>query len=109
MERVRYAEGPAFGLTAVAVERRERLPQRIRCALMELRGDRLQQADIGQAAERFLRPAPRQNLVVLLEQPRERALCNLVPVRADRVEQGRLDREVEARRERNRAQHANGV
>ena len=66
-------------------------------------------ARLRQAAERLLRRSRAQDLVVLLEQPRRRALRDLVAMRADRVEHRRLDREVEPRGERDRAEHADRI
>ena len=76
---------------------------------MQLRGDRLEQPELGQRPKSLFRRAGAQNLVVLLQQPRRRALGDLVPVRPDRGEDQRIDAEVEACGERHRAQHSHRV
>ncbi len=76
---------------------------------MELARNRLEQSDLGETAKRPLCRSGSQNLVVLLEQPRLRALRNLAAVRADGVDEHRFDREVEPRGERDCANHAHRV
>ena len=65
--------------------------------------------DLGEHAERLFGRSGAQNLVVLLEQPRRRALRDLVAMRADGIEDRRIDREVQARGERDGAQHADRI
>ena len=76
---------------------------------MQLGRRRLEQPDVAEPPERALRRPRAQNLVILLEHPRWRALRDLLPVRADGLQQPRLDREIEPRRERDRAQHAHRI
>src|SRR6185295_3749011 len=98
--RIRQRVGRRVEPAAIRVERRERTPQRIGGALVQLARDRFEQPDVRQTAKRALRRTGAQDLVVLLEQPRLRALRNLAAVRADRFDERRLDREVEPRRQR---------
>src|SRR5439155_4993303 len=104
-ERIRRRFEP----TPVRVELGERLPQRHRRAAVKLGGDRLEQSNAGQAAKRFLRRPRAQDLVVLLQQARRGAARDLVPVPLDRVDDRRIDREIQPRGERHRAQHPNRI
>jgi hypothetical protein len=66
-DRVRERVGRRLELPPVFVDGGERTPERIARAAMQLRGNRLEQADFGKLPERFLGRSRAQNLVVLLE------------------------------------------
>src|SRR5262249_39782468 len=53
-DRIAQRVGRRLELPAITVERGERLPERVRRPDVELRRDRLEQADLGEAAERAL-------------------------------------------------------
>ena len=76
---------------------------------MQLRREVLEQADFGQLAKRALRRARAQDLVELLEQPRRRGLRDQRRVPANRVDDRRIDREVEPRGQHDRAQHPHRI
>ena len=82
---------------AVAIQRRDRAPQRVGRD-GQLRRDLLHQLRRAQLPHRLLRVARSQDLVVLLEQPRRRAARDLVAMDGDRVEDRLIDRELEPRR-----------
>ena len=93
---------------AVAIERRDRAPERLR-RRGQFRRDLLHQAGGAQLPHRVLGVARAQNLVELLHQPRRRAARDLVAVDLDRVEDRLVDRELQARGEHDRAQHADRI
>ena len=69
----------------------------------------LEQSHFGQLAERPLRRAGAQDLVELLEQPRRRRFADEVCMAPDRVDDQRVDAEVQPSREDDRAQHAHRI
>src|SRR5262249_40519347 len=71
---------------AIAVELGEGAPQRLAGAPMQLLGDRFEQPELGQRAERTFRRSGTEDLVVLLQESRGRALSDFVTVVADGVE-----------------------
>ena len=105
---VGHAVGRRGETGAVAIEPRHRLPERARRPI-ELRRDGVQQLGLFQLTEALLRRARAQNLEILLEQAWWRAAGDLVAVRLDRLDDRRIDVEIEPRREDDRAQHAHRV
>jgi hypothetical protein len=77
--------------------------------MIELGGDGPQQPRPPELPERLPGVARPQNLEVLLEQPRRGAACDFVLVGVDGLEDGRVDGELEPRREDHRAEHADRI
>src|SRR5262249_26524793 len=82
--------------SAVDVERGQRTPQRVGSAALQLLGNRLQQPDLREHPKRPFRRTRTKDLVVLLEEPRRRAVRQLLAVKADRIEHRLVDGEAEA-------------
>ena len=76
---------------------------------LQFRRDRLEQPVARQCLERALGGARAQHLVVLLDEPGRRGLGQAMPLRLDGGLDRRVEREVEPRRQHDRAQHAHGI
>ena len=94
---------------AIRVERARVRPQRLPAIAHQLRRQMIEQSHFRQLAKRALRRARAEDLVELLEQPRRRRFADQVRVPADRVDDQRIDAEVEARGQHDRAQHAHRI
>ena len=95
-------------LPPIRVDRLHGAPERGR-RVVEFRRDLFQQPDVVQLTERVGGMSRPQDLEVFLEEPRRRAARNLVFVLSDRVEHAVFDRELEAGRQHDGAQHADRI
>jgi hypothetical protein len=77
-------------------------------AALNLRRDRIEQAMLGERAERQLRIPGAQNLVVLLDQPRRRCGRHQAAMRRDGIDDRRSSGS-QARRHHDGAQHAHRI
>ena len=93
----------------VPVERRGVRPQRLAAVAQQFRRQMFQQAHFGQLVKRALRGARSEDLVELFEESRRRGLRDQAGVPPNRVDHRRIDDEVEARGQHDRAQHANRI
>ena len=107
-DRVAQAVGDCRKPRSILIDARQRFPERRR-RLVELRRNRAQQLRRLQLAEALLRGAGAQNLEVLFQQACGRAAADLVAMGLDRLDGRFVDVEVQARREDDGAQHADGI
>ena len=100
--------GAESNCRAVAIDRSHGVPERLG-RILELRRDLAQQPGFVQLPEGLRGVPGPEDLVVLLEQPWRRAARDLVLVRAIASSDVLVDRELQPRRQDDRAQHADGI
>jgi hypothetical protein len=108
-DRVRQRFGRVLEAVAIGIERRQRSPQGLTRALLQLRRNRFEEAPLGEHPECALGRAGAQHLVDFLDQPRRRALGDLMAVSGDGGVDRRIDIEIEPRRHRDGAQHPHWI